>query len=165
MKNDRASAIEELRTLKVAALRTKYKELFGENSKSYNRQFLFRRVAWQTQAQAEGGLSERARLRAAEIANDGDLRTRAPRSFLDTPQTTARRVATLSETSRDWRTPPPGTLLTRRLDGRDIVVKVLPNGFEYQSRQYRSLSAIAREVTGTHWNGPRFFGLTGDRNG
>jgi hypothetical protein len=55
--------------------------------------------------------------------------------------------------------PPAGTLLTRRYNGRDIVVKVLKDGFEYQARKYRSLSAVAREVTGTQWNGPRFFGI------
>ena len=50
---------------------------------------------------------------------------------------------------KDYRVPGPGTLLTRRLGDRQIVVKVLSEGFEYDSRRYRSLSAIAREVTGT----------------
>lgn len=68
MKDGFATTLEELRKLKVAALRTKYKEFFGKESKSYNRQFLFRRLAWKIQAQSEGGLSERARLRSAEIA-------------------------------------------------------------------------------------------------
>jgi hypothetical protein len=70
-----------------------------------------------------------------------------------------------SRPQKDWRLPAPGTLLTRRLDGRDVVVKVLKDGFEYQSRRYRSLSAIAREVTGTRWNGLLFFGLAERRNG
>lgn len=154
------AAIEELRSLKVAALKTKYKELFGQDSKSSNRQFLFRRIAWQIQAQAEGGLSERAQQRALEIADDADLRTRAPKGFLaGAPESTGHSSMYLTRSSRDWRLPPPGTLITRRLEGRDIVVKVLDKGFEYQSRRYRSLSAIASEVTGTRWNGPRFFGL------
>jgi hypothetical protein len=55
--------------------------------------------------------------------------------------------------------PAPGSLLTRRLDDRQIVVKVLEEGFEFESRRYRSLSAIAREVTATRWNGLLFFGL------
>ena len=60
---------------------------------------------------------------------------------------------------RDGRLPRPGTLLTRQFKDRRIVVKVLENGFEYQSQRYRSLSAIAREVTGTRWNGLVFFGV------
>ena len=62
------------------------------------------------------------------------------------------------------RLPEPGTVLKRRYQLREIVVKVLEDGFEYQSRRYRSLSAIAREVTGTQWNGMLFFGLVGRRH-
>jgi hypothetical protein len=65
---------------------------------------------------------------------------------------------------KDYRLPGPGTLLTRRLGDRQIVVKVLAEGFEYESRRYRSLSAIAREVTGTRWNGLLFFGLAERRD-
>jgi len=60
--------------------------------------------------------------------------------------------------------PKPGTLLSRRYAGREVVVKVLSEGFEYQTRNYRSLSAIARDVTGTRWNGLLFFGLTERRH-
>ena len=74
-------AIEELRDLNVAALKIKYLAVFGEVSKSANKQFRFRRIAWRCQATVEGDLSERARRRAAEIASDADLRTRAPRDF------------------------------------------------------------------------------------
>ena len=148
----------ELRGLKVAALKAKYLDLFGEKSQSSNRQFLFRRIAWRLQALSEGGLSERARQRAAEIANDADLRTRAPREFAE------RASGAMSQSRRDWRLPRPGTLLTRKLDHRQIVVKVLKDGFEYESRRYKSLSAIAREVTGTRWNGLLFFGLAERRD-
>jgi hypothetical protein len=65
---------------------------------------------------------------------------------------------------KDYRLPGPGTLLTRRLGDRQIVVKVLADGFEYKARRYRSLSAIAREVTGTRWNGLLFFGLAERRD-
>ena len=57
-------------------------EVFGEASRSNHKQFLFRRIAWRMQANAYGGLSERARRRALEIANDADLRIRAPKNFL-----------------------------------------------------------------------------------
>ena len=125
-------AIEELRGLNVAALKTRYLAVFGEEAKSSNKQFLFRRIAWRLQAQVEGDLSERARRRAAEIASDADLRTRAPKGFLpgnapgNVPWVTDR-----SQPQRDWRLPAPGSLLTRRLDDRQIVVKVLEEGFEY----------------------------------
>ena len=78
--------IEGLRRLTVGQLRQKHLELFGEESRSNHKQFLFRRIAWRIQAVAEGGLSERARRRAMEIANDADLRIRAPRtSSTDAP--------------------------------------------------------------------------------
>jgi len=153
-------AIEELRRLNVVALRRKYHDVFGEESRSSNKEFLFRRIAWRLQANAEGGLSERARHRAAHIADDSDLRTRAPKEFLPA-QVPANVTWTVDRTQpqRDQRLPPPGTLLTRRVDDRQIVVKVLDKGFEFETRQYGSLSAIAREVTGTRWNGLLFFGL------
>jgi len=160
------AAIDELRSSNVIVLRKKYQEVFGQESKSSNKKFLFRRVAWRLQADAEGGLSERARRRAAEIVDDSDLRTRAPKELLprEVPANTTRAVAR-SQPQRDWRLPPAGTLLTRRLRDRQIIVKVLADGFEFDSRRYRSLSAIAREVTGTRWNGLLFFRLTERRDG
>ena len=148
------SELERLRTLTVAALKTEYRQLFGEESRSSNKQFLFRRIAWRRQAIAQGELSQRARHRAIEIADDTDLRTRAPKHFQAGADTIQR-----SRSGRDWRLPGPGALLTRKLGTRQIVVQVLEDGFEYESRRYRSLSAIAREVTGTRWNGLLFFGL------
>lgn len=152
------AAIEELRGLNVGALKRRYKDLLGSESKSSNRQFLFRRIAWRLQANFEGDLSEPARRRASEIVNNADIRTRAPRAFL------SGYGSHRSPSRRDWRLPRAGTLLTRRLDDRQIVVKVLEDGFEYQSRHYKSLSAIAREATGTRWNGMAFFGLTERRS-
>jgi hypothetical protein len=70
--------IEQLRTLKTVALKIKYQQVFGEPSRSLNRQFLFRRIAWQLQALAEGDLSERARRRALDLADDVAL-TPSPR--------------------------------------------------------------------------------------
>src|SRR5713101_3958500 len=70
--------IDELSRMTVGQLRQKYLGVFGEESRSNHKQFLFRRIAWRVQALAEGGLSERARRRALEIANDADLRIRAP---------------------------------------------------------------------------------------
>jgi len=78
-------AIEGVRRLTVAALKIRYREVVGEETRSSNKQFLFRRIAWQLQVKAEGDVSERARRRAAEIAEDTDLRTRAPNGFWSWP--------------------------------------------------------------------------------
>ena len=72
--------IEALRHMTLAQLKKKYAEVYGEETRSHHKHFLFRRVAWRIQALAEGGLSERARRRALEIANDADLRVRAPKT-------------------------------------------------------------------------------------
>jgi Protein of unknown function (DUF2924) len=156
-------SIEELGSSKIPVLKKRYRELFGEESKSSNKLFLFRRIAWRLQANAEGDLSERARRRAGDIADDRDLRVRAPKEFVARPESG---FGSIDRTGppKDYRLPEPGTLLTRRLGDRQIVVKVLTDGFEYESRRYRSLSAIAREVTGTRWNGLLFFGLAERRD-
>jgi hypothetical protein len=139
--------IDELRQTKGGALRIKYPEVFGEETRSSNRQFLFRRIAWRLQANVEGDLSERTRQRALEIANDADLRICAPEGFfansgsIDTAKPVARKGPL-----RDMRLPRPGVLITRQFQDRRIVVKILEKGFEYQSQKYRSLSAIAREI-------------------
>ena len=77
-----------------------------------------------------------------------------------------RGVADLSATSLlPDRTPPlrPGTRLTREWHGRTHHVHVVEHGFEFRDKPYRSLTAIAREITGARWSGPRFFGLAGVR--
>jgi len=157
------AAIEQLRTLNVIALQKKYQQIFGDASRSSNKQYLFRRLAWRLQANAEGGLSERACHRALQIADEADLRTRAPKGFLSA-QVSATASVDHPQPQRDARLPASGSLLTRRLHDRQIVVKVLAEGFEFESRHYRSLSAIAREVTGTRWNGLLFFGLAERRD-
>ena len=102
--------IEQLRSLTVNGLRTRYREVFGDDSRSGT---LYRRIAWRLQANAEGDLSERARRRALEIANDADLRVRAPR---DRPDAGAHRRTTVAAINgaRDSRLPQAGTLLGNR---------------------------------------------------
>jgi hypothetical protein len=60
---------------------------------------------------------------------------------------------------RDIRLPKPGDVLSRDYKGRAITVRVLESGFEHEGRRFRSLSAIAKAVTGAHWNGLLFFGI------
>lgn len=157
--------VEALRRLSIPELRREYSQVFGEPTNSSHKQYLFRRIAWQLQAQAEGGLSERAQLRAAQIADDADLRVGGPKGFWSWPEEGPVQPVPQSADRRDDRLPEPGTLLKRRYQGNEIVVRVLERGFEYQARHYRSLSALARHITGTRWNGLLFFGLTGRRNG
>ena len=152
--------VAALGRMTVAQLRDKYLELFGEPTSSGNRDFLFKRLAWRVQSLAEGTLSERARKREEELARDADLRTTLPRPPKHT-NADAKDVALAapSVTAHD-RLPLPGTVLTRKYRGRQVEAKVLSYGFEYEGQVYRSLSAVAKAVTGSHWNGHLFFGLT-----
>jgi len=147
-----------LEKMTVRELREKYLDVFGEATRSHHKVFLRRKIAWRIQEQAEGGLTERAKRRAAEIANDADLRLLHPRGKGGSGYGAATGTSRLIPT-RDRRLPIPGTLLVRDFQGRRIMAKVLDHGFEYDGRLFKSLSAIAREVTGTRWNGLAFFGL------
>jgi hypothetical protein len=153
--------IESLRRTTLAGLREKYREVFQEETRSRHREHLFRQIAWRLQALADGDLSERARGRAHQIAQDAGLRTVAPRDFFtvggERVQTTP---SDRNRGKRDNRLPLPGVLLNRKWKGRTILVEVLVKGFRYENRYYASLSAVAVAVTGTRWNGLAFFGLT-----
>src|SRR5438270_9737200 len=146
-----AMEIEGLRKLKTKALQARYRELFGEESRSSNHAHLFRRIAWRLQAKAQGDLSERARKRAAELADDADLRLRAPRRFWRADGSVG--LEPVPRRTRDSRLPPVGTVLKRVYREQAIEVTVLATAFEYQGKQYGSLSLIAQRVTGTRWNG------------
>lgn len=148
--------IEELGDMSAAELREKYREVFCEETSSRHKGFLRKRIIWRLQANAEGGLSERARRRAAELADEADLRLLAP---------VTRELVVRRAPPRDRRLPVPGTVLTREYRGRTVAVAVLDDGFEYGGAVYWSLTAVARAVTGTHWNGYHFFGLGGKGGG
>ncbi len=146
-----------LETMTVAELRERYVRLFGEATTSHNRLWLLRRIAWRMQALAEGDLSQRAQRRIAELANDADLRLSAPRrrqpgaTFLNPcpPRNGPDRDARLR----------PGAVIVRPYKGTQLQVKVLEIGFEYQGTTYRSLSAVAKAITGAHCSGYGFFHL------
>jgi hypothetical protein len=150
-----AIEIESIRKLKTKALQARYRELFGEETRSWNQAHLFRRIAWRLQAKAEGELNARARKRAAELADEAALRLRAPRQFWREDGS----VGLGAPAVRDPRLPPVGTVLKRDYAGGAIEVRVLATGFEYQNQVYASLSQLAQHVTGTRWNGYHFFGL------
>jgi hypothetical protein len=138
-----------LRRLPMRELRARFAELFAETTPAGNRLWLMRRILWRLQALAEGGLSERARRRAAGLANDADLRTLPP---AQPRRRDAKSNGTLAA---------PGTVITRVYKGQTLQVRVLAKGFEFEGATYPSLSAVARAITGTHWNGRLFFRLQG----
>ena len=108
------------------------------------------------QAQAEGGLSERALRRAAELANDADLRLNPP--IAKSTPTDADRTATVAVPHKgDNRLPLPGTVISRVYKNQTIRVRVLADGFEYEGERFKSLSAVAKQITGSHCNGFHFF--------
>jgi hypothetical protein len=150
-----AAALQRMTPLQ---LRAKYAEVFGEATRSGHKEFLVRKIAWRLQAQTEGDLSERARRRAMELANDLDIRTRAPATPVAIPASAFTATGTVPS-GGDTRLPMIGTVINRDYKGRTIRVTVLRDGFEFEGQTYRSLSAIAKAVTGTHWNGFHFFGL------
>src|SRR5687767_7378706 len=98
--------IEALRQMTVGQLKHSYRAVFNEESRSNHKQFLFRRIAWRLQANAQGGLSERAKKRALEIANDADLRIRAPKNFLKDELDASRTVQGVLAPTEDPRLPP-----------------------------------------------------------
>lgn len=156
--------IAALERMTVGQLQKRYGDAFGEPARSGNRQWLMRRVAWRLQALAEGDLAtraiERSRERARELARDADLRLRPPHVPVTPATQNGHMVTGRLRIRRDERIPPPGTVLPRKFKGHEYHVTVMPNGFEYDGEVYRSLSAVAHAISGSHWNGLLFFGLT-----
>jgi hypothetical protein len=132
--------IGQLPNLSLLELRNRWKTLFGHPApKSLRRNFLARAVAYQMQVEAFGGLSVATKRRLREIAN-------AARNG----ETNA-----LLGTSRIK----PGTQMIRQWQNTTHTVTALAEGFEWDGRTYKSLSAVANAITGTNWNGFAFFGI------
>jgi hypothetical protein len=106
-----------LRRMPPKALQERYAEVFGEQPRNRNREWLTKRITWRLQANEEGDLSERARRRAMELANDSDLRTTAPRSPRVAPVPPDGPRPSPSP-FRLTRLPMPGTLITREYKAR-----------------------------------------------
>lgn len=145
----------------VKQLQRRYEGLFDEEARSGNKIWLIKRIAWRLQANAYGDLSEKARRRASELANDADIRMKAPKRQ---PPNGGRKTKTAASkaavsVSDKQRKPIPGTVLTRIYKGRKIIVTVRTDGFEYEGVVYSSLSGVAKAITGSHWNGYHFFKL------
>ncbi len=148
-----AARIEELRTLPLPVLRERYREAHdGKEAPCTNRYYLWRRLAYRMQEYELGGLSQDALVKIDGLSSSLAQTPRASRSRgpVEPPSPADR---------RERRLPAPGTLIRREYKDRTVTVKVLEGGFEYEGRVFRSLSGVAKEVTGDHWNGFLFFNL------
>lgn len=148
-----------LREMTTRELQQKYRDVFGEPTRMHHKQYLIKRILWRMQANEQGDLSERARRQASELANDADLRLYAPSREVESAGAPERTKTFAFPVASDDRLPMPGSVLTRKYKGRLIQVLVRPDGFEYDGIVHRTLSAVAKAATGTHWNGFHFFAL------
>jgi hypothetical protein len=162
-----ASEVAALRRLSTRELRVKYAEVFGDEARTTNnRVWLVRRIAWRLQARAEGDLSERARQRAVELANDADIRLSPPRLPASSPrQPPIGSTTTVPANAPRQRLPRAGTILTRIYKGETLQVKVLEHGVSFDGTLFTSLSAVAKAITGSHCSGNLFFKLNGQGGG
>jgi len=156
---DIAIQLAELRELTVGGLCVRYREVFGEPTRSRNKDYLFKKIAWRIQELAEGGLSESALAKIDELGGDMPVRVRPVRD----PNAFGLRDIGNRADNRDPRLPPSGTMLTRMYKGHAYKVTVLEDGFEYLGEKHNSLSIIAGLITGTNWNGYLFWGLKNRR--
>ncbi len=168
MKRTLRDRIAALAAMNVPALREEHRKVFGKDPVSSHRQFLFRKIAWRLQADEEDWQPDALHELAHGIARNSPLRNRVianvkKRGADLPPEQTA--VATI-EPDHDPRLPMPGGWIMKQYKGKTHVVQVLDDGrFAYDDRRFKSLSAIAQEITGTKWNGLLFFGLTEKKNG
>ncbi len=151
--------IDRLRQMTVGELRDEWFRVCGEPCRSRNRDYLWRRLAWEIQARALGGLSDRAKERLADLAPTTFTRALPPRDF-QLPGGDAGPPPARPTTVRDARLPSPGTVIVRRWRGRDLRLLVLQDGYELDGARYGSLTEAARAATGSHWNGRLFWGVT-----
>ena len=146
-----------LEKMTVGELAEKYREVFGVPTRTRNKPYLQKRLAWRIQELAHGGLSERALAKIEELAPLAPVRWRPER--LSGGVGIAPAGALTPARSRDSRLPAPGSMLRRIHNGVEHRVTVLGDGgFEYQGERHQSLSKIAKKITGTQWNGHLFFG-------
>lgn len=162
--DDMPSQLAALETMNVPALAEKYRELYGEPTRSRNRAYLKKRLAWRIEANFQGDLSQGAIARIQQLGDQlperWQMRLGQPANEPDATSDDTTLPPVLAATEpRDPRVPPPGTVLRRVFDGKTHEVTVCLEGFEYAGRKYKTLSAIATEIAGTRWNGFLFFGL------
>ena len=137
--------IAALAKASLPELKAQWRDLFGTEPPGINRAYLERRIAYRLQELAYGGLSDANQARLAALARTADKGSSA-------------RTRTRAQDR-----PIAGTKLLRVWQGVEHSVTVLQTGYDYQGRSFASLSAVARHITGSRWNGPAFFGLRDQR--
>ena len=140
----RRSYISLLRLTELSPeeLRTEWARRYGAPTPNLSPDLLRLGIGYRLQEQRQGGISRPTRSVLRQVARraaDGDRKVPLPRKLT------------------------PGTRLVRDWHGKGHTVTVLCDGFEYDGGHWKSLTAIARAITGTHWNGHRFFGLSGGK--
>lgn len=142
-------AIEKLQQLSRPELIQKWKKLFGTNSPQHARKdYLIKHIAWELQAKEQGGLSTQSKKQLDKLASNLADNNKINEQEL---KQTCQKNHTLEIKA--------GTKLIREYKGEKYEVTAIEKGFEYQGRQYKSLSGIAKEITGSQWNGKVFFGV------
>ena len=142
--DDNAHVLARLAALKgmtVTELKAEWENLMGTAPPNNSRSFLEQRLAYRIQELTWGGLAKPVTRLLDALADEVEGR-KVRKSVIADP-----------------RNPVIGTKLVREWDGVEHVITVLKDGFDWQGRRYKSLSAVARDITGTRWNGYRFFGL------
>ena len=153
MGNSIAAQIKALQKMSVPELKKRYRELCGKETSITNKGYLVKKIAWKIQELEYGGLSDHTKKRMLEIAQTMNLLEKpSPGKLIQSKKK--------KRTIKSRRLPMPGTVLTREYKGKLIQVTVLEDRyFEYEGGKYRSLSAVAKAVTGSHWNGYLFFNV------
>ena len=146
MNNSVLAQLAALPEKSTPELKQLWRDLYDREPPPYNKPFLVKRLAYRIQELAYGGLSARAEAKLKELIEEEDRRVKGKLPV------------------RKGDRPIAGTRLIREWQGVEHTATVLDDGFEYQGRRYKSLSAIARAITGTRWNGPLFFGLRNHRS-
>ncbi len=145
-----ADKLSGLSRMTVGEVREQWRATMHEEPRSHNKAYLYKRLAWQVQAQQFSGLSKRAQERLEELLPLAPLWLPMPRAF--TP------VVRQAPTAGGH--PAPGTEIVRRYRNRNLVVRILDSSYEFDGRRFDSLTAIVNVATGgSHQSGPRFFGL------
>ena len=172
-RTDVSAEIAALSDLSRDELAERRRRIYGMTPpKGVRQELMIRAVAWHLQARRLGGLSAETRrlLRSAIVKVESEMLTRdrkanpAPEEYISASSVDqqavdegAAAVGTLR--ARERRRLAPGARLMREWGGRTHVIDVIEGGYVFEAKIYPSLTAIAGKITGSHWSGPRFFGL------
>jgi hypothetical protein len=151
--NGLITGIMALKNASLEDIKAKYAEVFGQESPSTsNKVFLWKRIAYRMQEQHYGKMPETTQDRIGELIDRYD-----PVNNKSLRPVAAVVPGKKQSKGRDRRLPIPGAILKKEYKGRVYEVKILEAGFEYEGKIYKTLSSIAKVITGAHWNGYLFF--------